>query len=652
MTRKLLTRIAFPIVLLSFMALPFLMSYHTSKASEQLSSNEQRLLEIASKNSGIPVKELELLNSTDVNFPITKRLAATAKIQHKYGRIEDVLTASIDEYGQEINLAELRRKEEQTYKSIYGKIDPQLYNIMRKSDDSRFIRVGFWLRLPEDFDLEDYRSNLKGAGKEEVERMLAYREERLRKATSAATSEFIYELYRHGFRVEDSSSITPLVYASLPVRNIRALSDHNNIQRIYFAENKYEDYLNVAAPTIYANTVWNWYGIIGTDARVAIVEDSRVDFDNSCLVNNLGTRVPMDGNVDNHATATAGMVASNNATHRGIGWGAGIYSANGTTYSDSNMSAALDAAASNAHILNNSWGPQCGSADGSMNVHARHADYIVRYLWDTVVAAAGNNGNCTGNEFVGGVATGYNVIAVGNFTDSGTTSWSDDSMNSSSSYKDPTSSHGDREKPEVSAPGTNITSTTMASPGVCSTADVGSGTSYSSPMIAGAAALLIDAKPSLRVFPEALKALILSGATHNIEGSNRLSEFDGAGGIDACQAYLNTANNRYDWLYVTPSSFNASGYININMGWVSAGRRVKVALAWDSTPTSDYTTDPLKADLDLNVVGPGASHWSASWDNSYEVVDFTAPTSGNYTLKIKKYRFDGSVEYVGVAWKK
>ena len=37
-------------------------------------------------------------------------------------------------------------------------------------------------------------------------------------------------------------------------------------------------------------------------------------------------------------------------------------------------------------------------------------------------------------------------------------------------------------------------------------------------------------------------------------------------------------------------------------------------------------------------------------DNSYEVVDFTAAASGNFQIKVHKYRFDGVNEYVGIAW--
>ena len=156
--------------------------------------------------------------------------------------------------------------------------------------------------------------------------------------------------------------------------------------------------------------------------------------------------------------------------------------------------------------------------------------------------------------------------------------------------------------------------------------------------------------PSLKALPESLKALILAGATDNVEGAPGLSEKDGAGGVNAFTSYTSVVNNRYTWDYVTPASFDANRDITIEMGWVNAGQRVKVALVWDSTPTSDYLTDPLKADLDLYVSGPTQFQYSVSWDNSYEVVDFTATTSGNFKIKVKNYRFEGVNEYVGVAW--
>lgn len=606
---------------------------------------ELRLLGLTANARGIPLRNLALLASTEVKLPLTDQVVTAAKVLHV--EKDELIAISFDARGSEVDLAALRRAEDQAYGVKYGKLDPFLYDFVQAKAGDEKVKVAFWLELADELPTKDGRTDLNA---DEVERLIERRQEQLIKATAGATDALRGDLRRRGLRVDEVSLLTPVVYATVPVSMLEDLARRADVQRIYFAENVNGDYMDVAAGAINANVVWA-AGQTGTGAKVAIVEDSRVDFDNNCLTNNLGTRVPADANVDQHATTTAGMVASNNATFRGIAYGAGIYSANGTSYGDADMSAALDAGASNADILNNSWGPQCGSNDGNLDVHARHADYIVRYVWDTVVAAAGNNGTCGSGAFVDGVASGHNVIAVGNFNDQGTTSWSDDTMNSGSSYQDPTSSHGDREKPDVAAPGTSITSLLMASPGTCPTGNVGSGTSYSSPMVAGIAAQIVGERPSLKIYPETIKALIMSGATNNIEGSARLSDYDGAGGVNASAAYNSVINDRYRWFYATPSSFDSSGYINVNLGSIPAWTRVKVALVWLSNPASNYATDPLQADLDLNVVGPGVSYWSSSYDNSAEVVDFsTGSSSGNYTLKIKNYSFSGTYEYVAVAW--
>ena len=89
----------------------------------------------------------------------------------------------------------------------------------------------------------------------------------------------------------------------------------------------------------------------------------------------------------------------------------------------------------------------------------------------------------------------------------------------------------------------------------------------------------------------------------------------------------------------------------------TTGQTVRVVIAWDSNANAPSggtapTTDVLNADLDLVVTGP-AGAWmggSASWENSYEIVEFTAPSSGTYTAQVNAYRFDGSSEYLGVAW--
>jgi len=622
----------------------------TAQREDQLSAQQQTLLEIAAKQEGLDTSRLKLLKTANVELPLIGRHVQTAKVLNT--GTGQTLAASIDEQGQEVDVATLKAEEQRAYRAKYGKLHPKLHKKVEDTRGDEKIKVAFWVNPTEDLDAADPRTSNTDLKSEEVNALLARRMDQVKTATSRATEGLTQALEKAGTAVDRHGDGAPMVFATMPAGLVKQFAERADVEVAYLAQDEeYKDHMNVAGPSIKADALWN-LGINGAGSRIAIIEDSRVDFNNSCLsTHNLGTRVPNDPNVDDHATACAGIATSTHNNFSGIAPGAGIYSANIVSYANfANITAAMNAAAQNADVSNNSWGLDGCGYDGSVNVWGRQADYIVRYIWDTVTASSGNNGFCSSKGYVNSVGAGFNTIAVGNYDDMGTVDSADNVMSSTSSWEDPLSLHGDREKPEVAAPGSNIKTTIMAPNFNCNIDEIGSGTSFSAPAVAGLAADLMQARPSLKVFPESVKALILAGATDNVEGAAGLSEKDGAGGVNALTSYTSAINNRYTWLYVTPSGFDASRNITIDMGWVNAGQRVKVALVWDSTPTSDYLTDPLKADLDLYVYGPTQSQYSVSWDNSYEVVDFTAATSGSYQLKVHNWRFDGVNEYVAVAW--
>lgn len=622
----------------------------SAQREHRLSAEEQELLEVAAKGKGLDASRLQLLKSTAVELPLTGRRVQVAKVLNTDNG--QAFAASIDDQGQAVEFSTLKAEEQRAYRARYGKLHPKLHKKVEDVRDDQRIKVAFWLNPTEDLEAQDPRVGGTELNREQVDALIAQRMDQVKAATSRATEGLTRALERAGHVVDRRGEGAPMVFATLPAGLVKQFSQRADVQVAYLAQDEqYADHMNIAGPSIKANALWD-LGITGAGARIAIIEDSRVDFGNSCLsINNLGTRVPNDPNVDDHATACAGIAASTHNKFGGIAPGAGIYSSNIVNYANfSNIAAAMDAAAQNADISNNSWGLDGCTGDGSVNVWGRHADYIVRNIWDTVTASAGNNGSCASKGYVNSVGSGFNTIAVGNYDDSGTVSSTDNVMWPTSSWEDPISLHGDRAKPEVAAPGANI-KTTLMSPNLnCNNNEIGSGTSFSAPVVAGLAADLMQVHPWLRVFPESVKALILAGATDNVEGAARLSEYDGAGGVNALTSYTSVVNNRYQWRSVQASSFDANRNITIDMGWVNAGQRVKVALVWDSNPTSDYVSDPLNADLDLYVTGPNISQFSISWDNSYEVVDFTAPVSGNFQIKVNKFRFDGVHEYFAVAW--
>jgi serine protease AprX len=595
----------------------------------------------------------------------------------------------VDQDGFTKDLEAVRLAEREAHDALYGRLEPTLYDSLELMTENETTLVSIWLKSnsiaplerPDEFvrqsaaveagdavlpllDLNVAKSQApleEGAGIDAGE-VLAARVEQIRSQqadqreaieahrqavtddlsdqVAALQEPLLAEIGAMGFAPIYVSPIAPLVYFELPKWAIQDLAQHADIDTIY-GPNDNRDFMNIAKPTQKADIVDSWFGFDGLGIDVAICEDSRIQFNNPYLIAGT-TRVPGDPNVDRHATATAGMVASQHGTYQGIAQGVNLFSANGTDYAAANMSAAMDWAAitQNVDVLNNSWGGNAGS--GNLNDHDRHLDYLVRHYLCTVTVAAGNDGP---GGFVGSPAKGYNVISVGNFRDQGTLTWDDDAMMTDSSYVDPSTGV---EKPEVAAAGTFITSTTDVTPWI---GDVGWGTSYAAPMVAGEAALLMDRSSTLQTWPEVNKAIIMATALHNIEGSSRLSEIDGAGGVDM-RAAFRVADEGW-WNGRSVSSTTTFPFNLTTSLYAYAGETVRAVITWDSNPNASYTTDPLEADLILRAYRPSGTAVAASdyVYNNFEIVEFVAPETGYYRLEVDKWSFTtGASTYLGSAW--
>ena len=291
-----------------------------------------------------------------------------------------------------------------------------------------------------------------------------------------------------------------------------------------------------------------------------------------------------------------------------------------------------------ARVINNSY---FTDTSGAVTVNDRHADGVVHNNWRLFVKSAGNRGG--GDNRVTSPGNGYNVLAVGNVDLNGTEARADDTMAASSSFVDPTSTFGDREKPEVAAPGTRIA---MLSSGFPYGGQVDTGTSFAAPMVTGTAARLIERKPFLGSWPEQLRAILMASAVRNVEGATRLSDVDGAGMIAANTAVRVLDANRHGGRQVQCSSFGASQ--SMDTVQLRAGDRLRAAISWTADPSApDHATRP-SADLDLQVRGPAGTAFSSSFDNTSEIVDFSAPVDGQYDVRVVNFRCDRST-FVGWA---
>ncbi|WP_146131550.1 S8 family peptidase [Merismopedia glauca] len=443
-----------------------------------------------------------------------------------------------------------------------------------------------------------------------------------------------------GFQVKADKN-APVIYSSLTPSQIRQAAKLGEVDQVY-EDKQMQPTLDVARATIFAHIPQS-QGFTGSGIKVGEIEvGGRINTANPYLA---GTVQDLTFSCNNaHADAVAGMIRSTHPTIRGIAPAASLWVGGSCGGWSSELQDRTNAAANwGAQVFNLSLG---GDSGRTVDSFARFYDDLVMNRSRSVVIAAGNSGN-SGN--VGSPAVAYNVIAVGSFDDRNTNSWLDDIISSFSSGVDPISTNGDREKPEISAPGSNIKSTTRVSPWVGST---GSGTSYAAPMVTGVVAQMMQANSSLTSWPEAVKAILMTTAVHNIEGSTRLSELDGAGGTASDRAVNLARNIGGKW---GGQSYSCSSATNIDVATFSltSGVRTRATIAWDNNPSYvNYANQP-SADLDLqivNSVGTVVSS-SASWDNNYEIVDFTPSTSGTYKLRVQKHRCDLTPNWLGWSWR-
>ncbi len=314
--------------------------------------------------------------------------------------------------------------------------------------------------------------------------------------------------------------------------------------------------------------------------------------------------------------------------------------------------------------------------DEGTNGDITHADWFIDFIvknppYPTYVRLAGNNNP---NAYVDG--KDFNAISVGATNDAGTTTRSDDFMAGFSSRRNPISAHGDREKPEICAPGEGLT--------VAGAQNV-SGTSFSSPMVAGAAAVLMHGQLDLLNWPEAVRAVLMAGADEDVDGtllnlSDAVDDSDGAGEVcvlcssDVASILQITSNSPTGG---EPSSLRGYHRATVNfqnnfpsgtydtpiyVGGPFVGTRLRAVLAWDSTAVcadseDEYscTGDQLDADLDLLVYRHPQNTlvaWSSTYDNSFEFVDFPAESNQMYVLRVRRYLPTAQPgTYLALAWR-
>jgi len=338
-----------------------------------------------------------------------------------------------------------------------------------------------------------------------------------------------------------------------------------------------------------------------------------------------------------------------------------------------------------ARIASNSWG---SNSAGTYDADSQTYDALIRDANSNAtdgnqemlqVFAAGNAGS--GAYTVGSPGTAKNVLTVGateNVRDNGVIDGcgeaNADNADDMAGFSSRGPTNDGRIKPDVVAPGTHVSGPASKDPaysgvGVCGgpgnlpngtakfypsgqiTYTWSSGTSHSTPAVAGAVALAYEyytrvINPKETPSPAMLKALLLNTPRYLNglnSGGNLPGTAQGWGMVNLAALYTNTQRTVVDQSFI----LRQSGQVYTMTGNIaSADRPTRITLAWTDAPGST-TGDAYVNDLDLtfsvngqtyrgNVFNGANSATSGGYDtrNNVENVFLPAGLSGAYVLTI------------------
>jgi serine protease AprX len=392
--------------------------------------------------------------------------------------------------------------------------------------------------------------------------------------TSIAQRDLQRAIHALGGRVIETRLVLSSIIARAPAAALGKLAAREDVQAIERSPRD-RPLLDIGSPLVGASTWWGAnhtggrgsadtlpadVGLAGEAADPAHPAFGLIVVENSPMVS-----------PDDHGTHVGGVVASGNATFRGVAPGP-----------DRLMGAIADewllglpsfegpGAADPIETMNLSAGSPANDDDAS-----DYGDALVAHFGVGFAGAAGNDGpDVTVNEI------GRNTLSVGAFSDLNTASPADDVMTTFSS-RGP--SPGGRKKPDLIAPGAGITSTNDDWEGAGADFTSDSGTSFSTPFVAGAMALLEGAGIT---DPKAQRALLVNTA-RDWMGQTHWMPDSGWGALDLSAALAQRANLETGSVQAASARFYRATSVpngaKATLAW-------NMSVTWDNAPSCCYTT--------------------------------------------------------------
>ncbi len=616
-------------------------------------------LRAASGCSGCSV----LVRSNSVALPLTGRSYVEAKLASS----DQSLVASVaydGATGSVVDPTSLRHAESVARYARQGRLDDELYADSQASSPGT-VPVWLWTEVTEN---PPPRAQLIA----DSTARHAYEAQR-RAGLQAAASPVVAWLDSHGYTTYDRGLDTPEITADVPAT---ALAEMGRLKGLAQAGYRHltQHTANYWYDTVHTTSA---HSIMGNASGTSFCNIDGVNVSSATYLNIYQTFNLLTAPYW-HVTWTSELIA-----------GTGTYAmAPSSTFFLADLNGSASPPNTLAQVLNWCEGVAgenystgfVSSPPGGLTASDMDFDYMAKnWPYPIITASAGNN-NSPGDDTVSN--RGYNFLVVGGDDDQSTSATSNDIMASFSSWRNPVTTHGDFELPNLVAPGVNVSSNSQTA----------SGTSASAPITLGAALLALNADSYLTSWPEIIRAVVMATATHPIDpGPNPGSAVrttslppaagdikQGAGLLNA-DALLLLAQPAFDigpgsaympqgyWgnSYNFSTDFNASGQsndiFNISIPSGYSGNRLRVVMAWDSTasggcpvssPPVDCTADTIDADLDLWVTNTstGASVGSVTWDSSWEMVDLPVNPGDHFTVRFQRNATNATSTFIGTAW--
>ncbi len=503
------------------------------------------------------------------------------------------------------------------------------------------------------------------AEKEKTDKYISEKRSNYRDEYNKKSKDFLEKAKISDEEIIFRSQYAPMIIAEITLKQIEKVAKYESIMSISFYEDK--DVENPMGIGDYnTNTkltdLKNNLNLHGTNVRLGVVEGENITITEELPA----SRFNLVGNIyfnpeTDHVQNTAKILAGNN----GVADNAIVYSS--ANMSTQNYYEAIEHLLNNNVVLiNSSYGFIYHYTEKSTDIfeiYKINNSYVQMEKWVehialmhnvSFVVSAGNDGlnESYGNPPVDikhhrilSPGNAYNVITVGACNTNANTNKNDDEMYDYSSFDE----FDGCEKPDIVAP-----------------ADIeGGGTSSSAPFVSGIIALMIELRPSLAAYPQAVKAILLASCHHKAAPATGdtaetmvqgITDKQGAGVVDAYRAISITGRGNYG--VRSMSGGVVSTDVKFNVPNLYGAEGINVSIAWlknNSISGSDHNTGNVSNgyahNLNLEVFNGSTSLGTSTKNNSStEMVYINSPTNATYTIRINKVNSDVDTVKVGYAW--